>query len=66
DVASLGYETFKTFSPLFMPDIRHALDIKASINGRAVPGGTAERQVRIALEKLEKKIKHYESLLKKI
>ena len=66
DVASLGYETFKTFSPLFMPDIRHALDIKASINGRSVPGGTAEKQVRIALERLEKKIRHYGSLLKRL
>jgi len=66
DVSSLDYETFKAFSPMFKPDIKHVLDVKASINSRAVSGGTAEKQVRIAIERLEKKIKHYGSLLKRL
>ncbi len=66
DVSSLDYEILKTFSPLFKPDISHTLDIKASINSRSVPGGTAEKQVKIALERLEKKIRHYGSLLKRL
>jgi argininosuccinate lyase len=51
---------------MFKPDIKHVLDVKASINSRAVSGGTAEKQVRIAIERLEKKIKHYGSLLKRL
>ncbi len=66
DVASLEYETFAAFSPAFKPDIRAALDIKASVNSRSVPGGTAEKQVKNAIERLEKKIKHYEGFIKKI
>jgi argininosuccinate lyase len=66
DVSSLDYEALKTFSPIFKPDIRYTLDIKASINSRAVPGGTAEKQVKIVLERLEKKIKHYGTLLKRL
>jgi argininosuccinate lyase len=64
DVASLDYETFKAFSPVFKPEIRSMLDMKTSINSRAVPGGTAEKQVRNAMERLGKKIKHYGDLLK--
>ncbi len=66
DVALLDYEVFKAFSPLFKPDIKHVLDIKTSINSRAVPGGTAEKQVKNASEQLEKKIRHYENFLKRI
>ncbi len=66
DVSSLDYETLRSFSPLFKPDIKHTLDIKASIDSRSVPGGTAEKQVKLAIEKLDKKIKHYGSLLKRL
>ncbi|MCL4478404.1 MAG: argininosuccinate lyase [Deltaproteobacteria bacterium] len=66
DVASLDYEAFKAFSPLFKPDIRHTIDIKNSINSRAVYGGTAEKQVKIAMLRLRKRIKHYMELLKSL
>ncbi len=66
DVSSLDYEEFRAFSPLFNPDITRILDIKTSINSRAVHGGTAEKQVKNAIEMLEKKIKRYEDLLKRL
>ncbi len=66
DVAGLGYAEFKAFSPLFKPDITSLLNIKTSINSKAVYGGTAEKQVKNAIDRLEKKIRHYESFIKKV
>lgn len=66
DVSSLHYDELKTFSPLFRPDIMHALDIKTSINSRAVIGSTSERQVKAAMERLGKKIRHYRGLVKRL
>lgn len=66
DVSSLDYETFKSFSPIFKSDIKYTLDIMTSINSKSIPGGTAEKQVKNAIERLDKKIKHYASLLKRI
>ncbi len=63
DVSSLSYDELKAFSPLFRPDIVHALDIKASINSRVVTGATAEKQVKTSIKKLEKKISHYRGIL---
>jgi len=66
DISLLNYEDFKSFSPLFKPDITCILNIKNSVNSRNVHGGTAEKQVKKAIEKLEKKINHYADLLKRL
>jgi len=53
----LPFEVFNQFSPLFAKDIYQVFDIQQSIDSRDIPGGTATRQVKLAIAKAKRRIK---------
>ena len=53
DFNQLNYEEFRKFSPLFGEDVKK-ISITSSLSARNVPGGTAPRQVAVALRRARK------------
>jgi argininosuccinate lyase len=51
DLAELGLETLRRFSPLIGEDALAALSVEGALAARAHPGGTAPQQVRAAIAK---------------
>jgi argininosuccinate lyase len=52
----LSLEEYRRFSPLFDEDVR-ALDVRAAIEARDVPGGTAQRRVESALKQARERLR---------
>ena len=59
--SALPIAKLKTFSPLFEDDLREALTVKAALESRDVPGGTAPNRVREALAEYRKSLKEWEA-----
>jgi argininosuccinate lyase len=57
---ALPVTKLKTFSPLFADDLREALTVKAALESRDVPGGTAPGRVREALAEYRARLKEWE------
>jgi argininosuccinate lyase len=49
DLAALTLEDLRRFSPLIEPDVFDVLTLEGSVQSRDHPGGTAPRQVRLAI-----------------
>ena len=53
DLRDLTLTEYREFSPLFGEDVKK-ISIKTSLSARNVPGGTAPRQVAVALRRARK------------
>ncbi|HPO12300.1 MAG TPA: argininosuccinate lyase [Candidatus Hydrogenedentes bacterium] len=58
DLISLTLNELQRYSPLFAADVHHALAPKTMVGRRDHPGGTSPKQVKLALQKVRRRLGH--------